>query len=72
MTLKETTLKGHSYNAYAPKPMWQNLIYPPPVCPCSLPAPLCDAAPSAAADPAEASGGAAEGPLPLSQHKAGQ
>lgn len=48
---------------------------PPPslcVCPCSLPAALCDAAPSAAADPAEASGGAAEGPLPLSQHKAGQ
>lgn len=55
-----------------------NQIYHPPthpplcVCPCSLPAALCDAAPSAAADPAEASGGAAEGPLPLSQHEAGQ
>lgn len=47
-------------------------LLPSSVCPCSLPAALCDAAPSAAADPAEASGGAAEGPLPLSQHKAGQ
>ncbi len=42
------------------------------LCPCSIPATFCDAAPSAAADPAEASGGAAEGPLPLSQHQAGQ
>lgn len=55
-----------------------NQIYHPPlpprvsVCPCSVPAALRDAAPSAAADPAEASGGAAEGPLPLSQHKVGQ
>lgn len=42
------------------------------VCPCSVPATLCDAASSAVTDPAEASSGAADGPLPLSQHQAGQ
>lgn len=40
--------------------------------PRSLPATICDAAPTAAADPAAAGGGAAEGPLPLPQHQAGQ
>lgn len=39
---------------------------------CSVPATFCDAAPSEDADAAAASCGAAEGPLPLSQHKAGQ
>lgn len=43
-----------------------------PVCPCSVPATLCDAAASKVTEPAEASSGAAEGPLPLSQHQAGQ
>lgn len=42
------------------------------VCPCSVPAALCDAASSKVTDSAEASSGAADGPLPLSQHQAGQ
>lgn len=43
-----------------------------PLCPCSVPATLCDAASSKVTDPAEASSGAAEGPLPLSQHQTRQ
>lgn len=39
---------------------------------CSVPTTLCHAASAAAADAAAASSGAAEGPLPLSQHQAGQ
>lgn len=42
------------------------------VCPCSVPAALCHAASSKVTDSAEASSGAADGPLPLSQHQAGQ
>lgn len=48
------------------------LSEPAPVCPCSVPATLCDAAASKVTEPAEASSGVAEGPLPLSQHQAGQ
>lgn len=38
---------------------------------CSIPATLCDVAPSATADAAQTSGRNAEGSMPLSQHQTG-
>lgn len=45
-------------------------LFPSP--PLSIPASVGDAAPATAADAVAAGGGAAEGPLPLPQHQAGQ